>query len=103
MANAVFALMRNLMAQYAQELLSAEDKVDHPDFKVSHLQFMAATAAVQSDWPEDKLARWLGFVQAGMALHGIHSVAQMRAETRPLFHSAYALDGRNIVAPVGPT
>lgn len=39
---------------------------------------------------EDKVSRWLGYVQGIMTVYGWITVAQERETTRPLFHQAYA-------------
>jgi len=39
---------------------------------------------------EDKVSRWLGYVQGMMTANGWITVAEERENTRPLFHKAYA-------------
>jgi hypothetical protein len=50
-------------------------------------------------WPEDKLSRWLGYVQGVLAVRYIIDIQEERDLSRPLFHSAY----NNASAPVPPT
>ncbi len=49
-----------------------------------------------NDLPEDKINRWIGFVQGVLAVKGCLSVADERDRTRPLFHAAYASQGVEI-------
>ena len=43
-----------------------------------------------SEMTEDKISRWLGYVQGIMTVYGWITVEQERNTTRPLFHQAYA-------------
>ena len=42
-----------------------------------------------ANWPIDKVARWIGFIQATIIASGLTSVDAERDFSRPLFHSAY--------------
>lgn len=42
---------------------------------------------------EDKVSRWLGFIQGIMTINGWITVEQERETTRPLFHQAYKEQG----------
>jgi len=42
---------------------------------------------------EDKISRWLGFVQGVMTVYGWVTVEEERETTRPLFHKAYEDSG----------
>jgi hypothetical protein len=60
-----------------------------------HLMWMCATARTQAPgWPDDKTSRWLGFVQGVLTVQGLLTVAAEREFSRPLFHAAYAEQGR---------
>jgi hypothetical protein len=64
---------------------------------------MARTALQEGgSWPEDKLSRWLGFVQGVMAAQGLITVAEEREASRPLFHWAYRVQGFETPATVEP-
>lgn len=67
-----------------------------------HLSWMCETAVAQAaNWPEDKTSRWLGFVQGVMTVQGLLTVAAERDISRPLFHAAYAEQGKPVPATVG--
>lgn len=55
-----------------------------------HLTWMCVRALENLDkWPEDKLSRWLGYVQGVLTVRHIISVDEEREVSRPLFHAAY--------------
>jgi hypothetical protein len=54
-----------------------------------HLISLCEQAIKRPDAPDDKVSRWLGFVQGVMAVKGLISVDEERDLTRPLFHRAY--------------
>jgi hypothetical protein len=61
---------------------------------MAHLAWMCRTCIdSSSDWPDDKLSRWLGFVQGVMSGRGLLRVAAEREASRPLFHAAYEAAG----------
>lgn len=92
-----------LFERYEALLAQAADFESAPDgCSRAHLIWMCATAAVQAaTWPDDKTSRWLGFVQGVMTVHGLLTVAGERDFSRPLFHAAYAEQGRAAPASVG--
>lgn len=68
-----------------------------PDFGRDHILWMCRTASAHIDeWPIDKSSRWLGCIQGVLAMKGIIDFASEREATRPLFHAAYASEGRHI-------
>jgi len=50
---------------------------------------------------EDKLSRWLGYVQGVMTVYGWITVEEERENTRPLFHKAY--EDLGLLKPVSIT
>lgn len=51
---------------------------------------------VVSDWPVDKMSRWLGFAQAGIIAKGFTTIDDERDLTRPFFHKAYQEAGLKV-------
>jgi len=92
-----------LFARYRAILLTAPDFQAAPEgCSREHLLWMCDTAVVQAaGWPDDKTSRWLGFVQGVMTVQGLLTVAGEREFSRPLFHAAYAEQGRVLPASVG--
>ncbi len=65
-----------------------------------HLTWMCVKSLENLDkWPEDKLSRWLGYVQGVLAVRYVINVQEERDLSRPLFHAAY----NNASVPVPPT
>lgn len=94
----LFARYRALLAGAAEFHLAPEGCTR------AHLLWMCETAVAQApDWPDDKTSRWLGFVQGVMTMQGVLTVAGEREFSRPLFHAAYAEEGRVAPASVGRT
>jgi hypothetical protein len=55
-----------------------------------HLTWMCIRALENLNvWPEDKLSRWLGYVQGVLTVRGVIDVQEEREISRPLFHAAY--------------
>lgn len=52
---------------------------------------------INDDMPDDKLSRWIGFIQGVMAVKGYISVDEERYFSRPLFHEEY--ENNDIVIP----
>ena len=50
----------------------------------------------KSSWSEDKLNRWLGYVQGVLTVFKIINVEEEREFTRPLFHNYYKKNNLNI-------
>jgi hypothetical protein len=95
-----------LFARYAAVLDSARGTdLPAPDGTgAAHLRWMCATALESShDWSEDKLSRWLGFVQGVMCARGQLTVDDEREFSRPLFHAAHHAAGLPAPAPVAPS
>lgn len=84
-----------LFARYAGVLAAAKPvKEAAAGTDVPHLRWMCETAQADGHtWPEDKLSRWLGFVQGVMTARGLLTVAEEREFSRPLFHAAYQAAG----------
>lgn len=67
---------------------------------LDHLIWMCVKSLENLDkWPEDKLSRWLGFVQGVLTVRRIIDVQEERDISRPLFHAAYG----NVALPIPPT
>lgn len=93
-----------LFARYRQ-ILEGRDKTEEvpAGCGYKHLQWMVETAlAFGHAWPEDKLSRWLGFVQGVMTMRGALAVDVERAVSRVLFHDAYSRSGLPIPESVAP-
>lgn len=58
---------------------------------MDHLTWMCVKSLENLDkWPEDKLSRWLGYVQGVLTVRRIIDVQEERDLSRPLFHAAYS-------------
>lgn len=58
---------------------------------IDHLIWMCNLSLENIDgWPEDKLNRWLGYVQGILVVRCIINVQEERDVSRPLFHAAYS-------------
>lgn len=69
---------------------------------VAHTCVLCETALLNIHaWPEDKLNRWLGFVQCLVVHEGRTTVQAERDFTRPLFHRCYRAAGLVIPESVG--
>lgn len=74
-----------------------------PCTDAQHLSWMCSTAiANAAAWPEDKLSRWLGFVQGILTVRGYLTVEGERQASRPLFHEAYRTSGTLAPASMAP-
>ncbi len=72
------------MFQRYKEILQNQD-FDGPDKTSSaHLRWMC-DEALGSDYPIDKLSRWLGFVQGVLIMQNVTTVEAERDYSRPLF------------------
>ena len=64
------------------------------ELTTENLTWMCATALDGVETlPDDKVQRWIGFVQYGVVLHGLTTVQLERDFTRPLMHAVYAAEG----------
>lgn len=81
-----------MMFRRYKKILSAEDLVMKDtgvkEMSQEHLLWMC-NQILQSDYPIDKMNRWLGFVQAALIVSGVITATQERDYSRPLFHLAY--------------
>lgn len=72
---------------------------EDPRTSLENLAWMCRTGIAEIDTlPEDKLSRWLGFVQGCMVMRGLIDVEVERDVSRPLFHTAYAASGEDAVS-----
>jgi hypothetical protein len=70
---------------------------DQPECSLENLEWMLGQIISRVDlMPNDKVNRWLGFVQGVLAAKGIMNVQAERDRTRPLFHEAYAESGIDV-------
>lgn len=87
------AIYVELFARYRKLIWTAEDQGQDPfadDLRLSleNLRWMATQCIDHvSEWPEDKINRWLGYIQGCLAMRGLIDVDGERAFTRPLFHA----------------
>jgi hypothetical protein len=79
-----------LFAKYHLMCKVPYDKNDKKETSLANVDWMCQTALNNClVWPIDKLSRWLGFIQACLAFHGLTTVKEEREATRPLFREAY--------------
>ena len=91
-----------ILGRYEDILLVCDFEDVPPSTGAKHLRWMCRTAREQTDWPEDKQARWLGFIQGVLVMRGLLSVEAERDATRPLFHAAYGRCVTSIAEPSTP-
>lgn len=73
--------------------------LDQDECSLENLEWMLNQIMSRVDlMPNDKVNRWLGFVQGVLAAKGYISVAAERDRTRPFFHAAYEEAGFHIPA-----
>jgi hypothetical protein len=64
------------------------------ELTLANMQWMCTTALADLETlPDDKVQRWIGFVQYGLCLYGCTTVQAERDFTRPLMHAVYAAEG----------
>ena len=79
------------------ERVFLEEKKSHTLERILQLQSMCQTVINhtspydngENKMTEDKISRWLGYVQGIMTVYGWITVEEERENTRPLFHQAY--------------
>lgn len=82
-----------LFARYRTLIIKAEDEgldpfAKDPRLSLANLRWMATQCIAHiSVWPEDKISRWLGFIQGCLATRGYIDVDAERDATRPMFHA----------------
>jgi len=60
-------------------------------------RMMDALVCHSYEWPDDKIGRWLGYVQCLLIeVEHVTTVEDERNTTRPLFHEYYSSKGINI-------
>ena len=89
-----------ILARYEDVLLGCDFDDVPPSTGAKHLLWMCRIAREQRDWPDDKQARWLGFIQGVLVMRGLLSVEAERDATRPLFHAAYGKCLASVEEPV---
>lgn len=67
---------------------------------LDNLEFLLTRILEDESLPEDKIHRWIGFVQGVLAARGIIDVNFERDRTRPIFHDYYRSIGREPPATV---
>tara|TARA_Y100000310_G_C20492400_1_gene719886 strand:+ start:53 stop:346 length:294 start_codon:yes stop_codon:yes gene_type:complete len=61
-----------------------------PDPEVRwRLEKMLRALVDNHDWPDLKIGKWLGFVEACLIMHGVTDIDTERDFSRPLFHDHY--------------
>lgn len=85
----IFKASKPIFKRYIS-ILEEEPPGDYGDqTSPRHLIRLCQEAISRPDLPDDKLSRWLGFVQGVMTVKGLISVDKERDITRFLFHKAY--------------
>lgn len=90
-----------LFAPYADIIRGEIEKnpdplADDPRLSLENLLWMCETAASKADqMREDKISRWLGFVQGCLAMRRLIDCDAEREISRPLFYSAYRHNGED--------
>lgn len=62
----------------------------------NHLMNMLSTILENDTLPEDKISRWIGFIQGVLIMKGYVSVSTEHNVARPLFHKVYESNGIKI-------
>lgn len=95
-------VLLSLFSHYTRQLpfmwnIESERENIQEEFSNKHLGWMCHTAIENIiAWPDDKLNRWLGYIQGVMAMKGYVRVKEERDKTRELFHKVYAQRGITI-------
>lgn len=99
--NLLYALYRNLC--YDNNSEHSSFCTMPKELKLSYAGWMLDQVKENVEkWPVDKLHRWIGFVQAILAFHGVITVEEERKRTRPIFHAYYHREGIIPPASVEP-
>jgi len=72
------------------EIKDLEPKIDHYT-SARHLCTMIEEARGNIEMPDDKLSRWVGYIQGVMAARGYLNVNAERDRTRPIYNEAYRI------------
>lgn len=88
-----------LLAKRYKDMLQDKKDIDNNLGKTSNanLLWMCDRILEDDSMPEDKISRWIGFIQGVMAVKGYTTVDEERDFSRPLFHHAYNV--KNIPIP----
>lgn len=83
-------------------LLRSSEDVENPPPKTGfdNLEFLLTRILEDEALPEDKINRWIGFVQGVMAARGVLDVDFERTRTRSIFHDYYRSIGREPPATI---
>jgi len=85
----VFNRYLDLLADHRREGVK-DPLANDSRLSLGNLHWMCTTGANTANMmPEDKAARWIGFVQGCLAMRGMINVDEERDFTRPLFHQVF--------------
>lgn len=76
------------------------NQIDVPDDLSKILDMCNIIMDTNVEMYDDKVSRWLGFVQGAMYSYGLLDINTERDRTRPLFHDAYEKMGLPIPASI---
>lgn len=84
-----------LASRYQSMLHNVASIENIPDeLNADNLRWMSERIIAKSqDMPDDKVGRWIGWIQAGCVLRGLTTSRVEREFSRALFHAAYAAEG----------
>lgn len=84
-----------LASRYLNMLHNAASGESIPEeLDVDNLRWMSERIIAKSQvMPDDKVGRWIGWIQAGCVLRGLTTSRAEREFSRALFHAAYAAEG----------
>ena len=79
-----------VVLEYLEEILKTkkDDELSPSKTEPSHLLKLIQQARTKNI-PNDKLGRWVGFIQGVMVMRGWIDVEEERDRTRPIFKQAY--------------
>ena len=95
----ITAATRHILEDKRVLLNAVDDTSDGPTSK-DHLLWMI-DQCLQQEMSEDKISRWLGFIQGVMCARGWLDMEHERTITRTLFHDAYREMGWDVPASLG--
>lgn len=83
-------------------LTQTQSEIENPPplTGLDNLEFLLTRILEDESLPEDKIHRWIGFVQGVLAARGIIDVNFERTRTRSIFHDYYRSIGREPPATV---
>ena len=95
----ITAATRHILEDKRVLLNAVDDTSDGPTSK-DHLLWMI-DQCLRQEMSEDKISRWLGFIQGVMCARGWLDMEHERTITRTLFHDAYREMGWDVPASLG--